>query len=115
MDSVLVTFNILPTGPVQNLNATTISKTKIRVFWSPPTITSPITGYTLAYEVGAVGTETVLLFDASVMEAEIAGLTPGTEYRVTVFAENELGSGTALTITIQTDPNSKWLEAQNFM
>ena len=67
----------------------------IQVSWSAPTVPSgelPITGYSIRRKVRRVNDNvTVLMAQSS--PAEVNGLLPGTEYRVSVASVNALGTG----------------------
>ena len=67
----------------------------IKVTWTAPTVQSgelPITAYSIQYKVGMIANNINTLMVQS-SPAEVAGLLPGTEYRVFVASVNALGTG----------------------
>ena len=92
----------MPSTPVgalhpdrRNVSGMAISRSVIRVSWSPPNVPNgelPITGYSVQYKVrrekDSVKTQMV-----QSSPAEVTGLLPGTEYQVFVASVNALGTG----------------------
>ena len=93
---------------VANSNTTTI-----RVSWSPPGII-PANGEVLRYRVDyqdfldiSKANGTLFTPDASITTVFIAGLSPGTQFKVTVAAENAGGLGSPLFVLVSTEDNGK--------
>ena len=115
-----------PSTPVEaphpdrkNVSGVAISRSVIRVSWSPPNVPNgelPITGYSVQYKVRREKDSVITLMVQS-SPAEVTGLLPGTEYRVFVASVNELGTGEyccnemSSSIYVRT-PNGKWCDCE---
>ena len=67
-----------------------------------------ITGYIVEARTSGEADRTVNVNDGSSREATVSGLTPSTEYTVTVAAVNSAGTGPIRSIAIETPGESVW-------
>ena len=79
----------------------------VSVRWAPPTVTNgPILGY--AVQVNYTRDDSrVIHTTINVTMVTVTGLLPGTEYNITVSAQNGRGFGDGLIISATTVPNSE--------
>ena len=95
------------TGLVTALNVTSTTNTTVSVRWAPPTVTS---GAILGYAVQVNYTSDdgrVIHTTANITMVTVTELLPGTEYNITVSAQNSGGFGDGLIISATTIPNSE--------
>ena len=87
--------------------------TTIQVQWDPPNIIPPngdLTRYRVDYQNAMdirIDNGTIYTPDATTRVVFLTDLSPGTEYRVTVAAENLGGLGTAQFTLVSTQDNGK--------
>ena len=95
------------TGLVTALNVTSTTNTTVSVRWAPPTVTNgPILGY--AVQVNYTRDDRrVIHTTANVTMVTVTGLLPGTEYNITVSAQNSGGFGDGVITSATTIPNSE--------
>jgi len=94
------------TGPVTNLSATSTT-TSVSVNWGPPTVTNgAILRYVVKYVKRDDGSLNGTIYTSTnVTDAVITELLPGTEYNITVSAENDGGFGNGSIVISATQPN----------
>lgn len=76
-------------GAPATVTVGTINATNAKVTWTAPTTGGAVTSYVVL-----VGTTSVGTFGSTVLTANLTGLTPNTDYTVTVKAVNAGGEGT---------------------
>jgi len=91
-----VTATVGVQGPPRSVHANA-EKARATISWSPPTArgVSKVTGYSATTSPGGFSCSTAsTLITQAARSCEIAGLSPGATYSVTVTALNAYGSGT---------------------
>jgi hypothetical protein len=98
-------------GPVQTFDGISMGSNALYLFWTRPEEPNGIlTGYRIFYEL-VTGTELGTkmerlppIEDPLTTGAKLAGLQPGTKYRVTIQATTKMGLGEAFYIELETKP-----------
>ena len=98
---MLVLLSTAPSGPPASITLVTVTLNSATVQWGEvlcPQRNGEITGYTVTG--GMVeGTASV---DVDARQATISGLTPSTQYTVSVAAVNSAGTGPTTTLPVET-------------
>ena len=100
-----MSISLAPSAPPTSVSVSEVTSSSITVQWGPVDCVhrnGDITGYTVRVSTSGEA-ERAVSVDESVSEATSTGLTPVTEYNVSVAAENNVGAGLySSSFTIQT-------------
>ena len=97
-------ISIAPSAPPTSVSVSEVTSSSITVQWGPVDCihrNGDITGYTVCVRASGEAERTVSV-DESARETTISGLTPFTEYTVSVAAENSVCGVYSSSFTIQT-------------
>ena len=98
-------LSTVPSSTVISLSAGTVTARSITVQWEEvPCLhrNGEITGYTVVARTSGEDERVVNVNDGNARSATVSGLTPNTEYTVSVAAVNSAGTGPATSIVVET-------------
>ena len=101
-----VAFSTVPSSTVISLSAGTVTANSITVQWEEvPCLhrNGEITDYTVVARTSGEDERVVNVNDGNARSATVSGLTPITQYTVSVAALNSAGTGPATSIDIETE------------
>ena len=102
---MLVLLSTAPTGPPGSITLVTVTPNSATVQWGEVTClqrNGEITGYTVTATKSGGMEEGTASVDVDARQATIFGLTPSTQYTVSVAAVNSAGTGPPTTLTVET-------------
>ena len=94
-----------PTGPPDQITLVTVTPNSATVQWGEVTClqrNGEITGYTVTATNSDGMDEGTASVDVDARQATISGLTPSTQYTVSVAAVNSAGPGPSTTLSVET-------------
>ena len=94
-----------PSGPPTSVTVTSVTASSISIQWEEAACLQRITGYIIIITRNGEAIQTVNV-DSDARETTVYGLTPSTQFSVSVAAINGVGTGPSTDVTAQTESES---------
>ncbi|MBS0559547.1 MAG: fibronectin type III domain-containing protein [Proteobacteria bacterium] len=82
-----------PPGTPTGLAASSVTSTSLMIAWTAPTTGGAVGTYTVQYRITGQSTWTTFSSSVAATSVSVTGLAPSTQYDLSVFAVNSVGSG----------------------